>query len=99
MIITSRQRKAMMDMTENLTQADKKHCFDLKSLAFYMDAQNEVVLAKIDYARTLVNVVDGDVEIYVIDKKGKLISLSMAMSSITEQLAYLQKLEILNTVK
>jgi hypothetical protein len=57
------------------------------------------VVVKVDYARTLANVVDGDIEIYVIDKKGIARPLSIAMSGINEQLNYLDKLKIINAVK
>jgi hypothetical protein len=43
--------------------------------------------------------VDGDMDVYVIDKKGKMFPLSFAMGSIKEQLAYLEKLEVINSVK
>jgi len=98
-MISSRQRKAMSDMTEEFTQADKKHGFDLKAMAFYFDDKNDVVVVKVDYARTLANMVDGDMDVYVIDKKGKMFPLSFAMGSIKEQLAYLEKLEVINSVK
>lgn len=98
-MVTSRQRKTMSEMTEEFTQADKKHGFDLKSMAFYFDDDNDVVVVKVDYARTLANVVDGDIEIYVIDKKGIARPLSIAMSGINEQLNYLNKLKIINAVK
>lgn len=98
-MISSRQRKAMSDMTEEFTQADKKHGFDLKAMAFYFDDKNDVVVVKVDYARTLANMVDGDMNVYVIDKKGKMFPLSFAMGSIKEQLAYLEKLEVINSVK
>lgn len=98
-MISSRQRKAMSDMTEEFTQADKKHGFDLKAMAFYFDDKNDVVVVKVDYARTLANMVDGDIDVYVIDKKGKMFPLSFAMGSIKEQLAYLEKLEVINSVK
>jgi hypothetical protein len=89
----------MSDMTEEFTQADKKHGFDLKAMAFYFDDKNDVVVVKVDYARTLANMVDGDIDVYVIDKKGKMFPLSFAMGSIKEQLAYLEKLEVINSVK
>jgi hypothetical protein len=89
----------MSDMTEEFTQADKKHGFDLKAMAFYFDDKNDVVVVKVDYARTLANMVDGDMNVYVIDKKGKMFPLSFAMGSIKEQLAYLEKLEVINSVK
>jgi hypothetical protein len=89
----------MSDMTEEFTQADKKHGFDLKAMAFYFDDKNDVVVVKVDYARTLANMVDGDMDVYVIDKKGKMFPLSFAMGSIKEQLAYLEKLEVINSVK
>lgn len=98
-MITSRQRKTMSEMTDEFTQADKKHGFDLKSLAFYVDNSNDVVVVKVEYARTLANVVDGDTEIYVIDKKGKMFPLSFAMSGVKEQYTYLEKLEVINSVK
>ena len=98
-MISSRQRKAMSDMTEEFTQADKKHGFDLKAMAFYFDDKNDVVVVKVDYARTLANMVDGDMDVYVIDKKGKMFPLSFAMGSIKEQVAYLEKLEVINSVK
>jgi hypothetical protein len=98
-MISSRQRKAMSDMTEEFTQADKKHGFDLKAMAFYFDDKNDVVVVKVDYARTLANMVDGNMDVYVIDKKGKMFPLSFAMGSIKEQLAYLEKLEVINSVK
>jgi hypothetical protein len=89
----------MSDMTEEFTQADKKHGFDLKAMAFYFDDKNDVVVVKVDYARTLANMVDGNMDVYVIDKKGKMFPLSFAMGSIKEQLAYLEKLEVINSVK
>jgi hypothetical protein len=98
-MISSRQRKTMLEMTEEFTQADKKHGFDLKSMAFYFDNSNDVVVVKIEYSRTLANVVDGDMDVYVIDKKGKMFPLSFAMGSIKEQVAYLEKLEVINSVK
>ena len=98
-MISSRQRKAMSDMTEEFTQADKKHGFDLKAMAFYFDDKNDVVVVKVDYARTLANMVDGNMDVYVIDKKGKMFPLSFAMGSIKEQVAYLEKLDVINAVK
>jgi hypothetical protein len=98
-MVTSRQRKTMSEMTNEFTQADKKHGFDLKAMAFYFDDENDVVVVKVDYARTLANMVDGDMDVYVIDKKGKMFPLSFAMGSIKEQLAYLEKLEVINSVK
>jgi|688.fasta_scaffold12857_4 hypothetical protein len=98
-MVTSRQRKTMSEMTNEFTQADKKHGFDLKAMAFYFDDKNDVVVVKVDYARTLANMVDGDMDVYVIDKKGKMFPLSFAMGSIKEQLAYLEKLEVINSVK
>jgi hypothetical protein len=68
-------------------------------MAFYFDDKNDVVVVKVDYARTLANMVDGDMDVYVIDKKGKMFPLSFAMGSIKEQLAYLEKLEVINSVK
>ena len=98
-MVTSRQRKTMSEMTNEFTQADKKHGFDLKAMAFYFDDKNDVVVVKVDYARTLANMVDGDIDVYVIDKKGKAMPLSIAMSGIQEQLNYLDKLKIINAVK
>ena len=98
-MITSRQRKTMSEMTDEFTQADKKHGFDLKALAFYVDNSNDVVVVKIEYSRTLANMVDGDTDVYVIDKKGKMFPLSFAISGVQEQLAYLEKLEVINSVK
>jgi hypothetical protein len=98
-MVTSRQRKTMSEMTNEFTQADKKHGFDLKAMAFYFDDKNDVVVVKVDYARTLANMVDGNMDVYVIDKKGKMFPLSFAMGSIKEQLAYLEKLEVINSVK
>lgn len=94
MIITNRQKKKMASLLDEFTQANKVHGFDLKSINFYMDEDKEVVVMKIEYARTLVNVIDSKMEIHVIDKKGAMSPLTWNIPDIKDQVKYLEKLQI-----
>jgi len=96
MMITNRQKKKMNELLEAFSMANKTHGFDLKSINFYMDDEKECVIMKVEYSRTLVNVVDGKIEVHVIDKKGTMSPLSWNIANIEEQLKYLQNLKILN---
>ncbi len=94
--ITERQRNKMTCLLEEFTEANKVHGFDLKSINFFIDEAKHVLLMKIVYSRTLVNVIDSKTEIYVIDSKGSMSNLYQDISSINDQIKYVDNLKELN---
>lgn len=98
-MMTKRQESKVNEIVNDFLKADLQQGFDVKLLKLYHDADTNDIVIRVDYRRTLANVIDGDIACSKVDLKGKCTPLAHIFDSIIDELKYIDKLVLIKNIR
>jgi len=98
-MMTKRQESKLNEIVNDFIKADLQQGFDVKLLKVFHDKDTKDIVIRVDYRRTLANVIDGDIACTKIDTKGNCTPLAHIFESIIDELAYIDKLILIKNIR
>ncbi len=97
--MTRKQEQTVSAMRANLLKADKRDGFELIELCFKAEPGTKNVIAKVEYSRILVNVIDGNTLFYRILPNGKKVVMAHIAGTIGQMIKFVDAMPTLEIVK
>lgn len=98
-MMTKRQEAKLNEIIDGFLNADLNQGFDVKLLKVYKDNDTNDIVIRVDWKRTLANVIDSDISCSKIDVKGNFTPLKKVFDSIIDEIRYIDSLVLIKNVR